>query len=105
MGVVVRLLLQHGADPDCRDIYGKSPADIVISMRASMLNTACYGDLPFIEQILNVNADVPVASPALLPQSRSDGIVGLQPSWEVGFQPSWEGIIEFYANVPNHPPW
>lgn len=68
---IVRLLVQHGADTEMKDVRGKSPADLLRSARNS---TECYPDIGTIEQILGVVPDntrpnvAPWAAPDMLPR-------------------------------------
>jgi len=51
---IIELLLMHGAELDAKDTRGRSPADILMSMRIGMTGPISYTDLSTIEKLLHV---------------------------------------------------
>jgi len=82
---IVRLLLQHGADKEIKDLEGKSPADILRSIRKEKRNAATfyYPDIGAIEQLLGV---VPESQPTrqIMPLFGAPDIIG-----QDMFQDAW----------------
>jgi len=109
---IVRLLLEHGADPEMTDRQNQDPADILRSMRTTETICIDYAGIDAIEQLLGVcpassldsrqqnpltdyTADFAMLSQALLTDARLLDALSLPPSARMDFQtlsdlpPTW----------------
>jgi hypothetical protein len=53
---IIRLLLEYGADAECRDIHGQSPANILTALRSTESVPICSADMSEVERMLNVSS-------------------------------------------------
>jgi hypothetical protein len=54
----LKLLLEYGADPNVKDVWGNTPADILNSIRSAKYDPKFYADLGAIEKMLCVEVAV-----------------------------------------------
>merc|ERR1719253_1435304 len=87
---IIRILMEHGADPDMQDVQGRKPSDILRSIRSLCHN---YKDLGMVQQLLGIEE-----SPVMRPFNAADWLA-TDPFESFEMQPPWASA-EYNFAIP-----